>query len=224
MTIIETLKTYEDLIYKEFQCALMPTVPKEKVIGVRIPALRALAKQLRYTSEAQSFLDEIPHQYYEEDNLHCFLLEHIKDYDECLDRVEKFLPNIDNWATCDSLNPKIFAANRDKLLPEIRRWIKSDNVYTVRFAIGMLMRHYLNEAFDTKYIDMVSNVESQEYYINMMIAWYFATALSKQYECAISVIENQTLSVWVHNKSIQKAIESRRITDEQKAYLRTLRR
>lgn len=223
MNIYEKLCQLQDLEYKKFQCSLMPTVSPETVIGVRTPHLRAIAKEISGSETAENFIKVLPHEYYEENNLHIFLLERIKDYDECISLVNKFLPYIDNWSTCDGLNPKVFTKNRDKLIAEINKWILTDEVYTVRFAIGMLMKHYLEESYKPEYMEMVCAVNSEEYYINMMIAWYFATALCKQYDDAMHVLKDHKLSPWVHNKVIQKASESRRITTEQKAFLKILR-
>jgi len=223
MQLQEKLFDSQDFEYKKFQCSLMPTVTPECVIGVRTPILRALSKELKGSDTATDFFKMLPHKYYEENNLHAFLLDNIKCYDECIRLINDFLPYIDNWSTCDSLNPKVFAKNRDKLIHEIYRWISSNEVYTVRFAIGMLMKHYLEDSYETEYMEMVCSVNSSEYYINMMIAWYFATALSKQYDDALQVLKDHKLSPWVHNKAIQKAAESRRISSERKDFLRTLR-
>ncbi len=224
MDIQERLFSMQDLGYRDFQAKLMPTVDQAKIIGVRTPQLRAFAKELAGSPEAEQFLETLPHTYYEEDNLHGELIVRMKDYDICIAALNRFLPWVDNWATCDKIRPKVFAKHRDELLGEIRRWLASDSTYTVRFGIGMLMVYYLDEAFLPEYLDMVSGVQSEEYYIKMMIAWYFATALAKQYEAALPFIEKQSLEIWTHNKAIQKSIESRRITPEQKAYLRGLKR
>ncbi len=224
MDIQERLFSMQDLGYRDFQAKLMPTVDQAKIIGVRTPQLRAFAKELAGSPEAEQFLETLPHTYYEEDNLHGELIVRMKDYDICIAALNRFLPWVDNWATCDMIRPKVFAKHRDELLGEIRRWLASDSTYTVRFGIGMLMVYYLDEAFLPEYLDMVSGVQSEEYYIKMMIAWYFATALAKQYEAALPFIEKQSLEIWTHNKAIQKSIESRRITPEQKAYLRGLKR
>ena len=210
----------QDLEYKKFHSKLMPTINPDTIIGVRTPDLRKFAKGL---IDYDDFLNDLPHQYYEENNLHGFLISQIKDYNECIKELNKFLPYVDNWATCDGLRPKCFKKNTDKLLSEIEKWIKSNHTYTVRFAIEMLMTHFLDDDFDERYLDMVANVKSDEYYINMMIAWFFATALAKQYEYAIIYVEKNILPVWVHNKTIQKAIESYRISDDKKRFLRTLK-
>lgn len=212
-----------DLKYREFHSKLMPTVDPELIIGVRTPKLRNFAKEFGKMPEAEEFLKILPHKYYEENNLHGFLVEAIKDYGECVTAVNTFLPYVDNWATCDLMRPKVFKKHLPKLLEEIRRWIETDETYTIRFGIEMLMTFYLDEQFDIAYPELVAGVYSEEYYVNMMIAWYFATALDKQYEAVLPYIEKQRLERWTHNKAIQKAIESYRISPEQKAYLRTLK-
>lgn len=222
--IQEDLFAMQDLTYRDFHSRLMPTIEKECVIGVRTPQLRKFGKEFAKKEVAQIFLESLPHTYYEENNLHAFVIEQMKDYDSCIKALYTFLPYVDNWATCDFLSPKIFKKHLPELLLEIRRWIGSEHTYMVRFAIGMLMKFYLDEAFMPEYPTMVAAVQSEEYYINMMIAWYFATALAKQYDAVIPYIEEHKLDIWVHNKTIQKAIESYRINDEQKKYLRTLKR
>lgn len=213
----------QDEGYRAFHSRLMPTVPPETVIGVRVPALRRLAKRLAGTPQAEAFLQELPHIYYEENNLHAFLLESIRDYDAALAATEKFLPYIDNWATCDSFCPKVFAKHKEDLLPVLRRWMASDHPYTVRYGMEMLMRYYLDEDFRPEHLAWAAAVHSGEYYINMMRAWYFATALAKQPEAALPWLTARRLDVWTHNKTIQKAVESSRIPAETKAFLRTLR-
>lgn len=222
--IQQNLFEMQDKEYRNFHAALMPTVDKERVIGVRTPNLRKFARKMAKEAEIGAFLSDMPHWYYEENNLHAFIIEQIKDYEECLAEVEKFLPYIDNWATCDMLSPKVFKTHTKELLTSIERWIASNETYTVRFGLGMLMRFYLDDAFETRYLKMAASVRSEEYYVNMMIAWYFATALAKQYDAAIVYLESQKLDVWTHNKAIQKACESYRITKEQKEFLRTLKR
>ena len=214
----------QDKEYQVFYSRLMPTLPSETVIGVRVPLLRRLAKRLAGTPEAETFLQCLPHSYYEENALHAFLLEHVRDYGTALAATERFLPYVDNWAVCDSFSPKVFAQHKPELLPAIRRWLSSDRTYTVRYGIGMLMRYYLDDAFRPEYLVWVAAVHSEEYYVNMMIAWYLATALAKQWEAAIPYLEKRVLSDWVHRKTIQKAVESYRITPEQKVYLKSLRR
>ena len=224
MNIREELFALQDLKYKEFHKRLIPTIDEDTIIGVRIPALRALVKEFSATEEAAEFMKELPHPYYEENNVHAFLIEKIKGYDTCIRELDKFLPYVDNWATCDSMAPKVLKKHLPELMDKIKEWLASDQIYTVRYGIGLLMKFYLDEAFEEKYLQMVADVQSEEYYINMMIAWYFATALAKHYKKALSYLEEQKLDVWTHNKTIQKAVESHRITPEQKAYLKTLKR
>ncbi len=221
--IVTELFKMRDVDYAQFQGKLIPTVSSDRVIGVRTPALRAFAKDLYKDPDIDEFLCATPHQYFDEEQLHAFVISLEKDFDKCIALVEEFLPFIDNWATCDQLSPKCFKKEQKKLLSYIKVWIKSNHTYTVRFAIGMLMQHYLDDGFKTEYADMVAEVRSDEYYINMMIAWYFATALAKQYESIVPYIEERRLAVWVHNKAIQKSVESYRITAEQKEYLKTLK-
>lgn len=221
--IRQELFALQDLNYKAFSSKLMPTVNTDTVIGVRTPQLRALAKRLAKDENIDVFLKNLPHKYYEENNLHAFLLEQIKDFDTCIAALDNFLPYIDNWATCDSMKPKCFAKNADRLLPYIEKWLCGAHTYTVRYGILMLMTHFLDEKFDIRYLERVTQIKSDQYYINMMIAWYFATALAKQYNSAIVFIEQKRLSEWVHNKTIQKAVESYRTTEENKEYLKTLK-
>ena len=209
--------------YGEFQSRLIPNVENALFIGVRTPALRTYAKELYGTDEAAVFMKDLPHKYFDENQLHAFILDKAKPFDYAVEEVEKFLPYVNNWATCDQLSPAVFKKNKEMLLPHILTWIKSERVYTVRFGIGMLMAHYLDEAFDPEYPELVSRIRSEEYYINMMIAWYFATALAKQYDSTIAYLQQRKLPEWVHRKTIQKAVESYRISDEKKAYLRTLK-
>ncbi|NLB77839.1 MAG: DNA alkylation repair protein, partial [Clostridiaceae bacterium] len=204
-------------------CKLMPTISHEAVIGVRTPDLRKLAKEISKEPEMKEYLKILPHRYYEENNLHGFLLERIKDYGEAVVAVDAFLPYVDNWATCDSMNPKVFQKHLPELLTNIQKWIADSHTYTVRFGIGMLMGLYLDKDFSLEFPAWVADIRSEEYYINMMIAWYFATALAKQWDAILPYIEERRLDKWAHNKTIQKAIESYRITDEQKAYLRKLK-
>lgn len=213
----------QDAEYRDFHAKLVPTMEKTKFIGIRIPMLRKFAKKFGKTEESEIFLQVLPHQYYEENNLHGLLIEQIRDYDKCLEELERFLPFIDNWATCDLLALHMMKKHRDVFIREVFRWIESDQPYTIRFGIGMLMRHYLDEEFKTEYPEKVAAIRSEEYYVNMMRAWYFATALAKQYEKVLPFLEKRQMDVWTHNKTIQKAIESYRITSEQKEYLRTLR-
>ena len=223
MSIRETLFSLREEKYAAFQARLIPNVAPERVIGVRTPALRKLAKTLRGSGQAEEFLKALPHEFFEENNLHAFLLCEMKDFEACVQAVEDFLPYVDNWATCDQMSPGVFRKNKQALLPHIRRWIASERCYTRRFGIGMLMSHFLDEDFREEYLSLVSDIRSEEYYVNMMIAWYFATALAKQYEAALPYLENRRLAPWVHNKAIQKALESFRVSDEHKNYLRTLK-
>lgn len=222
--IRKQLFSMQDIKYRDFQSKLIPTVEYETVIGVRTPELRKYAKQLSKTEGISEFLEDLPHQYFDENQLHAFLISEIKDYERCLEEVERFLPYVDNWATCDQLLPKVFKNHEKELLEDIRKWMVSDKTYTVRFSIGMLMKYFLDEHFKIEYPGMVAEIRSEEYYINMMIAWYFATALAKQYEAVLPFIENHRLDMWTHNKAIQKSVESYRIAKEQKEYLRSLKR
>ena len=222
-TILDLLFARQDIKFRDFQAPLFPTIKKEMIIGVRTPEIKKLAKELYGSETANEFIETLPHQYFDENQLHVFLVSLIKDYQTCLKEVEKFLPYIDNWATCDTLDPKVFGKHKDELLNEIKRWLNSKHIYTIRFAIGMLMGYYLDESFKKEYLDWVSSVKSEEYYVNMMVSWYFATALAKQWDAAIKYLEEKKLSSWVHNKTIQKAVESYRITSEQKVYLKSLR-
>ena len=224
MSIRETLFSLRDEKFAAFQARLIPNVAPERIIGVRTPALRKLAKTLRGSGEAEEFLKALPHDFFEENNLHAFLLCEMKDFDACVQAVEDFLPYVDNWATCDQMSPRVFRKNKQALLPYIRCWIASERCYTRRFGTGMLMSHFLDEDFREEYLRLVSDKRSEEYYVNMMIAWYFATALAKQYEAALPYLENRRLDPWVHNKTIQKAVESFRVSDEHKACLKTLKR
>ena len=221
--IVTELFRMRDQDYALMQAKIIPTVAADRIIGVRTPALRAFAKRLYKDRESDEFLSCVPHRYFDEDQLHAFMISLEKDFDRCIEKVDAFLPFIDNWATCDQLSPGVFKTAPEKLLPSIHTWIQSDQTYTVRFAIGMLMQHFLDERFDTKYADMIAEVRSEEYYIRMMIAWYFATALAKQYDLVLPYLEDRRLDDWTHNKAIQKSVESYRITDEQKAYLKTLK-
>lgn len=214
----------QDSKYRDFQSKLMPTVEKEKIIGVRTPDLRKFAKEISKNEYAKEFLKILPHEYYEENNLHAFLIEEIKDFALCVAELNRFLPFVDNWATCDMMRPKIFKKHLPELLDEIKIWLVSEDTYTVRFGIEMLMVYFLDENYKTEYSDAVAKIRSEEYYIKMMIAWYFATALAKQYDAVLPYLEQNRLDADTHNKTIRKAIESYRISDEQKIYLRTLGR
>ena len=221
--IREELFRLQDGKYRDFQRKLIPTAGEDTVIGVRTPELRKYAKKLVKRKEIQDFLTDLPHQYFDENQLHAFIICEIRDYALCLEEVNRFLPYVDNWATCDQMAPKVFGKEKEDLLERIKIWISSGETYTVRYGIGMLMRHFLDAAFDPAYPEMVAAIRSEEYYVNMMIAWYFATALAKQYEAILPYIEGEKLDPWTHNKAIQKAVESYRITPEHKAYLKGLK-
>lgn len=221
MSVTEELMLMKDEKYKEFHSKLMPNIAKEKIIGIRVPKLRSFAKNL---TDYEEFLKLLPHTYYEENNLHAFLIEREKNFDRCIEKLNAFLPYVDNWATCDCMKPKVLKKEPKKLMNHIEIWLNSKDVYTVRYGINLLMSFYLDENFEEKYLKTVANVSSKEYYINMMRAWFFATALAKQYEKTLPYMENKTLDKWTHNKSIQKAVESRRIVSEHKEYLKTLKR
>ena len=221
--ITNQLFALQDKSYADFQSKLLPTVQRETVIGVRTPDLRKLAKQVSKTPAAQEFLYTLPHRYFDENQLHAFILSEEKDFDRCMEELELFLPYVDNWATCDQLSPRCFKKHTTELLPYIRKWMRSNHTYTIRFGIGMLMRYYLDEAFRPECLEWVASIKSEEYYIRMIQAWFFATALAKQWDATLPCIEKRYLHPWTHNKAIQKAVESYRITDEQKALLKTLR-
>ncbi len=221
--IRERLFALQDTAYRDFQVKLIPGMSLESMIGVRTPELRKLAKELSKRPDIGEFLDQLPHEYFDENQLHAFIISLMKDYGACMKRLEEFLPYVDNWATCDQLSPKVFKKHKGELLSAVEGWLRSDKTYTVRFAVGMLMEHFLDEDFDLKYPEMVAKIRSEEYYVNMMIAWYFATALAKQYEAVVPFIEGRRLQHWTHNRAIQKSVESYRITPEQKAYLKTLK-
>ena len=221
--ILDELFSLQDEEYREFNSKLIPTVAKENVIGIRIPVLRKYEKEIRNSEKAKEFLNSLPHKYTEEYNLHALLLENIKSYKDTIKALNDFLPFVDNWATCDIMSIKIFKKHLDILPGQLDIWLNSSHTYTIRFAIKMYMSYYLDENFDVAYMTKISKIQSDEYYVNMMLCWYFATALAKQYETAIKFLEENKLSQWVHNKTIQKAIESYRITDEQKTYLKTLK-
>jgi len=217
--VLDKLFDMQDAKYKEFISKLVPNISPDNIIGIKTPPLRAYAKELYKAGLADEFLLKLPHRYLEENNLHGYLIEQIKDFEQCIAYLDAFLPYVDNWATCDTMRPKCFKKNTDRLLEHINRWIVSKDTYAIRFAIEMLMVFYLDDDFQEKYLEQVAAVRSDEYYINMMIAWYFATALAKQYESAVKYIENNRLIPWIHNKTIQKAKESFRITKERKEYL-----
>ena len=219
----ELLFQLQDKGYRDFQSKLIPTIPVETIIGVRIPTIRKLAKEYGKDPESVEFLKQLPHTYYDENILHALLVAEIKDYEVCVKEVERFLPYVDNWAVCDIYSPKVFRKNKGKLIDKIREWTASDHPYTCRFGIEMLMTHFLDEDFRVEYLEIPAAVHSEEYYVNMMIAWFYATALAKQWDATIGYIEDQRLDTWTHNKTIQKARESYRITPEQKEYLKTLK-
>lgn len=223
MSIQQSLYAVQDLTFRDFQRKLIPTLPPEKILGVRTPDMRRIAKEYAKHSDIGDFLHDLPHTYHEENCVHAYILESIKDFDICIAEVERFLPYIDNWATCDGLSPKVFACNKDKLLFKIKQWLAGEHPYMIRFAVNMLMKWYLDEDFKPEYLRMVADIHNEEYYVKMVVAWYFATALAKQYDVTLPYIEQQRLEPWTHNKTIQKAIESYRITDEQKIYLRKFR-
>ena len=214
----------QDLQYKSFHSKLMPTVNPDKIIGVRVPEIRRFAKEFSKSKEAENFIKNLPHKYYEEDNLHAFLIEQIKDYQRVVYELNRFLPFVDNWATCDGLTPKIFANHTEELVAEIDNWLKSEQIYTFRFEVNMLMKFYLEDNFKEDYLQKVADIKIDEYYVKMVQAWYFATALAKQWNSAALYLTENKLDEWVHNKTIQKAVESYRITPEQKEYLKKLKR
>lgn len=218
------LFSFQDLSYRDFHAKLMPTVNKESIIGVRVPLLRKYAKELVGTAEAESFMASLPHRYYEENNLHAFLIALTKNFDLCIERLDSFLPFVDNWATCDGMSPKILKKEPERLLLKIKEWLKAEHTYTRRFAVKCLMDFYLDENFSAEILSLVASVKSDEYYVNMCSAWFFATAVAKQPESTVPYLTENRLSVWVHNKTIQKAIESYRISDDVKMKLRALRR
>ncbi len=213
----------QDKKYREFQIKLIPTVDPDTVIGVRTPDLRRLAAHAGKAEDIDEFLSVLPHRYFDENQLHAFIVSGIKDFGACVEKVSRFLPYVDNWATCDQMSPRVFAKHKTELLAQTDAWLRSGKTYTVRFAVGMLMQHFLGDEFDPAFPEAVSRIVSDEYYVRMMVAWYFATALAKQYDSVIPFIENKKLDEWTHNKAIRKAIESRRITEEQKQYLRRLK-
>ena len=213
----------QDLKYRSFHAKLMPTVSFDRIIGIRVPVLRKYASEFAKTEEAKMYLNILPHKYYEEYNLHGFLIEKCKDFDETIRLLDEFLPYVDNWATCDSVSPKVLKKNLPALLKKIKVWMASEHCWTVRFGIEALMNHFLDESFDSSFPKMVAKIKSDEYYVKMMVAWYFATALAKQPEAIMPYFEDKTLEPWTHNKAIQKSIESFRISEETKKYLKTLK-
>lgn len=224
MNFTDELMALEDTAYGDFQAKLTPGVPREAFIGVRVPDARKLAKRLAKDVGADAFLNQLPHKYFDENMLHGLLIAEIKDYDACVNALEKFLPYVDNWAVCDIMSPKILKKNKPALIGKIKEWSASKKTYTCRFGIEMLMSHFLDDDFRPEYLEIPAAVRSDEYYVRMMIAWFFATALAKQWDAAVKYIEECRLDVWTHNKTIQKARESYRITPEQKEYLKSLKR
>lgn len=222
-SVIEQLFELQDLSYKNFHKKLIPNIDEDNIIGVRTPVLRKFAKEFAKSELKDEFLNSLPHKYYDENNLHAFVIEAIKDYDECINKIDKFLPYIDNWATCDLLSPKIFKKHKKEVYDKIKIWLKSDKTYTVRFAIVTLLANYLDDDFEEEMLTLVTDIKSEEYYINMAIAWYVSVALVKQYDSTIKLIQSKKLDKFTHNKSIQKAIESYRVDDDKKKYLRTLK-
>ena len=223
MNVKDEIFLLRDAGYRDFQIKLFPTVDPDTVIGVRTPQLRELAKRMIREGRADAFLAELPHEYFDENQLHAFILSEIKDFRVCLEGVKRFLPYVDNWATCDQLSPKVFAKHRGELIESVLGWIDSDNTYTIRFGIGMLMQHYLGDAFDASYPERVARIRSDEYYVKMMVAWYFATALAVRWDEILPYMGNGKLDPWTRGRAIQKACESRRITPERKELLRKLR-
>ena len=221
--IRERLFALQDLSYRDFQKKLIPGVSEDAMIGVRTPDLKKLAKEYGGKEETQEFLRDTPHRYFDENQLHAFIISAEKDFETCIRRVEDFLPLVDNWATCDQLSPRVFKKRRRDLLPHALAWTESDYAYTVRFGIGMLMQHFLEEDFDTALAERVAGLRWEEYYVNMMRAWYFATAIAKQYEAVLPFIEKRALDPWTHNRAIQKACESFRVSPERKEYLKSLK-
>ncbi len=225
MTVYDRLIEVKDDAYKDFQAKLVPNISADTILGVRTPQMRQIAKEVFAGPDRDAFLDDLPHKYYEENLVHFFVIAMIRDFDECVREVERFLPYVDCWPVSDQSSPKVFKKNHERLLPHIRRWIASDHVYTARFGIRMLMNEFLEDDFDDEYPGLVASRSGpdEDYYINMMVAWYFATALAKRYEETIVYFEEHRLDEWVHRKSIQKAVESYRVTDEHKEYLKSLR-
>ena len=224
MEIQKELFSLQDKEYMKFLSKLTPNVPEDTIIGVRIPEIRKLAKKLVKNNEFEDFLKELPHKYYDENLLHGAIISENKDFENCIELLNSFLPFVDNWAVCDTISPKIFKKHKKELIEKIKEWSQSDKTYTCRFGVEMLMTHFLDEDFKKEYLEMVANIHSEEYYVKMVIAWFFATALAKQWDYAVIYLENNKLDVWVHNKTIQKARESLRILEDKKGYLKRLKR
>lgn len=218
------LQARQDTKYREMQVKILPSLSPDTIVGVRTPDLRKYAKEIGRREDVKEFLESLPHRFFEENQLHAFIISDLKDYGQCMTELTRFLPYVDNWATCDQMSPRVFKKRRQELLSSIREWIASGRCYTVRFGLKMLMEHFLDDDFSPAYVEMAAGVKSDEYYVNMMIAWYFATALAKQYDTVLPFIEGNRLAPWTHNKAIQKAVESYRIAEEQKDYLRGLKR
>ena len=224
MNIKEELLALQDISYADFQAKLTPNIPRDLFIGVRVPELRKLAKKLSKEPEASKFLKDLPHKYYDENMLHGLIISEMKDYDACLVAVDDFLPYVDNWAVCDIISPKIFKKNKEALLEKIREWSASEKTYTCRFGIETLMSHFLDDDFKPEYLEIPAFIHSKDYYVQMMVACFFATALAKKWEDSIKYIEDYRLDTITHNRAIQKARESKRITPEQKEYLKILKK
>ena len=223
MDIETELFKLQDKKYQKLQVNLVPNVDKEKIIGVRVPDIRKLAKKYKNDDSINLFLKELPHKYYDENLLHGLIISEINDYNKCVEEVQKFLPHVDNWAVCDTMSPKIFAKHKDKLMIEIKKWMRSSKVYTCRFGIRMLMNHFLKDEYKKEYLELPASIQTDEYYLKMMIAWFYATALAYRWDDAVKYLDEKKLDKWIHNKTIQKAIESYRITDSQKEYLRKIK-
>lgn len=221
--IIDSLYAAQDVAYKDFNSKLIPNISLDLFIGVRTPILRKMARDMVKSGEYKDFISKLPHKYFEENQLHAFIISEIKDFDIAVNEVSRFLPYIDNWATCDQMSPKVFAKNPNKLLPHIKKWIKSKDVYTVRFGVLGLMRYFLDEKFDIKYVNIVADINSDEYYINMMRAWYFATAAAKHFEKVLPYFKFGRIDEWTRKHAIQKAVESYRISAKNKETLRKMR-
>ena len=223
MTLYRRLAEVKDDAYREFQAKLVPNIPKETILGVRTPEMRKIAKEVFESAERDAFLNDLPHKYYEENLIHFFVLAMIRDFDECVRRVEAFLPYVDCWPASDQATPKSFRKNHEKLLPYIEKWIASDHVYTARFGLRMLMNEFLDADFKEEYLALAASKQGEDYYLKMMIAWFFATALAKRYDETVPYLEQHRLDEWVHKKAIRKAIESFRVSDAHKEYLKRLR-
>lgn len=223
MDVVDKLNKVKSEEYKEFQSKLVPNISKDTILGVKTPEMRDIAKEVFVSKDRDDFLSDLPHKYYEENLIHFFAISMIKDFEECAKRVEEFLPYVDCWPVSDQATPKTFKKNHQRLLPLIKKWISSEHVYTARFGLRMLMNEFLDNDFKEEYLEVAANKRGEDYYLKMMVAWYFATALAKQYDATIKYFEDHKLDDWVHKKAIQKAVESYRVTDEHKEYLKTLK-